>query len=1315
MRNLLLFVIAATIAVGCSRESVDELTNSPAVEGRSLVVSLDEEGDETRIQLNEAQKTVWNEGDLVSVFYRSTVNEQWQFQGKTGDRTGNILPVDSSIVPPATGNDIVVVYPYNEGYFYNSDTKNVQASLPTEQTYLKDSYGINGNIMVSSSEYNNISLKNVCGWLKVQLTGAGEEIESITVRGNSGEQLAGELYINTSDATSTLASQLTESDDDSEVSGTLVRPGTILTEVTLNCLDGSSPTEKGVALGAEATSFYIALPPQTFKNGISVEITAVDGSTMTKSTDNEVVIERNHIKPMTAFKFVNPNTPTLPTPANNEIWYTATEKVEPYDKTVFGATYVSNEWDSETGKGVITFDKDITEIGYWAFYNCRSLTSMTIPDSVTTIGDDAFYQCYNLTSVTIPDSVTTIGEMAFYCCYSLASVTIPDSVTTIGEGAFWGCTSLTSVTIGDSVTTIGDLAFYGCRSLKEFKGKFAADGGRCLIKDNTIIAYAEASGTTYTIPDCVTAIGKYAFFGCISLTSVTIPDSVTKIGESSFQDCISLTSVTIPDSVTTIGDGAFSSCHSLTSVTIGNSVKTIGEGAFAWCKSLKEFKGKFAADGGRCLIIDGVLNAFAIGCGVNQYTIPDSVTTIGKEAFYYCDSLISVTIPDSVTTIGEWAFYYCKSLKYVYCKPTTPPTGGDRMFYENAPDLKIYVPASADDSIINAYKAKQYWSDYKGSIFEIGENVDTIKPANNEILYTATEKVEPYFTDEFGATYLSNVWDSETGRGVITFEGDVTKIGYYAFYGYQTGCNKLTSVTIPDSVTTIGEYAFSDCNSLTSVTIGNSVTTIGEYAFFRCKSLTSVTIPDSVTTIGDYAFWSCGSLTSVTIGNSVTTIGEEAFCDCDSLTSVTIPNSVTTIGNWAFSGCTSLTSVTIPDSVTTIGECAFNFCRSLTSVTIPDSVTTIGNRAFSYCDSLTSVTIPDSVTTIGEAAFADCRSLTSVTIPDSVTTIGDWAFSSCSSLTSVTIPDSVTTIGYRAFYYCDSLLSVTIGKSVTSLANNAFEGCTGELIINSNIPSGDIEARPFFNSKFTKVTIGDSVTTIGERAFDGCNSLTSVTISNSVTTIGDWAFSGCTSLKEFKGKFAADGGRCLIIDGVLNAFALGCGVTQYTTPNSVTTIGNSAFSSCSSLTSVTIGNSVKTIGSSAFSSCSSLTSVTIGNSVTKIGEYAFRDCESLTSVTIPDGVTTIGEWAFGWCDSLTSVTIGNSVTTIGEAAFRSCDSLKTVYCKPTTPPTGSLDMFYNNAPGRRIFVPTSADDSIINAYKAAKYWSDYASNIFEEE
>ena len=499
----------------------------------TLVVGF--EGDDTRIQL-QGGKTVWTQGDQVSVFYKSDANQKWQYNGETGSRTAELKRVDAGVAS-ARMDRVVVAYPYSDNYLLNLTTGDIEATMPAVQTYMKDSYGLDGNIMVASSYFTQFNLKNVCGWLKLQLTGDGEVVKSIKLRGNNGEQVAGLIYVDTENATSILASEMGDvTEDEGEnitggAGGNLVFDDTILKEVTLDC-------GEGVMLGAEATAFYIALPPQTFEKGFTVDIECDNYKPMTLSTTNTLTIERNHIQPMASVE--HNATPVVP---NNQIWYTSSDGdvVKPNNTNDFGAKIISNTYNN--GKGVIIFDGDVTSIGSSAFYYCKSLTSVNIPDSVTKIGYRAFWGCGSLTSVTIGDSVTTIGNYAFYECNRLTSVNIPDSVTTIGEWAFFYCSSLTSVNIPDSVTTIGERAFGNCSSLKKFKGKFATEDGRSLIMDNTIIAYAIASGTTYTIPDSVMTIGNYAFYWSSSLTSVNIPDSVTKIGENAFCYCPSLTSV----------------------------------------------------------------------------------------------------------------------------------------------------------------------------------------------------------------------------------------------------------------------------------------------------------------------------------------------------------------------------------------------------------------------------------------------------------------------------------------------------------------------------------------------------------------------------------------------------------------------------------------------------------------------------------------------------------------------------------------------------------------------------------------------------
>ena len=555
-----------------------------------------------------------------------------------------------------------------------------------------------------------------------------------------------------------------------------------------------------------------------------------------------------------------------------------------------------------------------------------------------------------------------------------------------------------------------------------------------------------------------------------------------------------------------------------------------------------------------------------------------------------------------------------------------------------------------------------------------------VAPSGQTLYYNIVSGHAEVVRPGTGSTYNNYVTGNLVIPASVTFNGTtypVTALATISHYGSFEGCGGLTSVTIPNSVTSIGNYAFHNCSGLTSVTIPNSVTTIGISAFSGCRGLTSVTIPNSVTSIGSYAFSNCTGLTSVTIPNSVTSIGSSAFSNVRHIEyygSATgspwgaISMNGVTEGDFVYSDATKHNlvgyvgnggNVIIPSNVETIGNKTFYGCSGLISVTIGNSVTSIGSSAFSGCTSLTSVTIPNSVTSIGSSAFEGCTSLTSITIGSGVTSIGSYAFNGCSGLISVTIPNSVTSIGNSAFEGCTGLTSVTIPNSVTSIGSSAFSGCTG----------------------LTSVTIGSGVTSIGSYAFNGCTSLTSVTIPDGVTSIGESAFRDCTSL------------------------------TYVTIGSGVTSIGSSAFYNCTSLTSVTIPNSVTSIGYSAFRNCTGLTSVTIGNSVTSITNYAFSGCTSLTStiytgtivqwcgisfgessanplyyshsltiggteitnLVIPNGVTEIKQYAFYNCTGLTSVTIPNSVTSIGYSAFSNVRHIE-YYGSATGSPWGALSM-----------------------------------------
>lgn len=463
---------------------------------------------------------------------------------------------------------------------------------------------------------------------------------------------------------------------------------------------------------------------------------------------------------------------------------------------------------------------------------------------------------------------------------------------------------------------------------------------------------------------------------------------------------------------------------------------------------------------------------------------------------------------------------------------------------------------------------------------------------------------------------------------VLTEEGTTGTVSV----GQQSNNISLGDVSIPSTiiggdvtytVSAIVAHAFQNCKSLTSIVIPDGITTIEEVTFTDCHNLTSVVIPDSVTMIGDLAFQDCDSLTSIVIPDRVTHIGNAAFQDCDSLTSIAIPASVTHIGDSAFSGCNLLTDFTvaeanpnyssldgvlfnknqtvlfccpgsrsgdyeIPQGVTTIENFAFYDCTHLTSIKIPTGVTAIKNYAFLDCDALTSVVVPDGVITLGDSAFRDCNNLTSVVIPDSVTTLGIEVFYNCSSLTSIEIPASVSEMGIWLFDYCTSLKSITVAEEnahYSSLDGVLFDKDQKTLICYPTGRSGEY-------------VVPDGVREIGDYAFYSRVGLSSVGMPDSVITIGEKGFSFCNSLKK-----------------------------------------------------IVIPTSVTTIGDEAFFCCNSLTSVVIPAGVTKIGKMTFGDCENLTSVVIGVGVTQIEDLAFTHCDSLTSVSFKGNAPEFGERVF----------------------------------------------------------------
>jgi hypothetical protein len=570
------------------------------------------------------------------------------------------------------------------------------------------------------------------------------------------------------------------------------------------------------------------------------------------------------------------------------------------------------------------------------------------------------------------------------------------------------------------------------------------------------------------------------------------------------------------------------------------------------------------------------------------------------------------------------------------------------------------------------------------------------------IYYNITSSTSPRTVEVTFRGEAYNTYDSEyTGDVVIPASViyddnsySVASIGVSAFRDCP-----LTSVTIPNSVASIGGDAFYNCRSLSSATIGNSVTSIGYGAFYYCVKLSSITIPYSVTAIGSSAFRGCMELSSVTIPNLVVSIGADAFVSCYKLTSINVSS-----GNQHYSSENGVLfnkdkktlvyypggktgAYTIPNSVTSIGNSAFYDCRLISSVIIPNSVTSIENTTFYNCHLLSSVTIPNSVASIGHSAFYDCRSLTSITIPSSVTSIEDMAFANCTGLQAMIVKRTTpVSINANVFnYLTTSNIKLLVPNNSVALYSAA-----------SVWKDFDIEEISFFAAHNSEIIYYNITSPVEPRTVE--------------VTYAPGGYSGDIVIPAS----ASKGGNSYSVTSI-GEFALGgsLSLNSVTLPSSVTVIGDYAFFESENLASINIPNSVISIGNGAFFYCIGLTSVDIPNSVVSIGDGAFSECYYLASLTIGNSVNSIGEGAFNWCTGLTSVTIPNSVTTIGESAFENCEGLTDVTVKWTTPLSINANVFNNLTPSNiKLHVPVGTKA----LYSAADVWKDFnieePSNIF---
>lgn len=872
---------------------------------------------------------------------------------------------------------------------------------------------------------------------------------------------------------------------------------------------------------------------------------------------------------------------------------------------------------------------------------------------------------------------------------------------------------------------------------EESTGEVEVTGGEIkeVIEFPETVTYEEV---TYT----VTSIGTYAFSGRTNSSNYTrkyiIPGTVRSIKESAFYDNYHLEEVEFNEGLQTIGKAAFGYNFVLKEIRIPSTVTSIGEMAFITNQQNRATISCLAATPPALLGTE----TFKGRTDATLHVMTSDVEAY-QEAEYWKDfSEIAGDISyrercySPVITCDD-------DLLTMSCK-----TEGATIYYTtdgSVPDenaIRYTSPISyTTNQIICAIAIAEGCENSRICSFYDKESLENVTDEQG-VSYTLRQ-------DSDGSYYYSVTGHSDELEAEIVIPDDlggypVRSIEYYAL----GDCASLTSITIPNGVTSIGANAFTDCG-LTSITIPGSVTSIGDYAFRNCP------VKDVKCVIMDYSEF-CNNPVGGVFNAPIQLIDNEG----NEITEYIIPEGVTSIGHDAFKNCTSLTSITIPGSVTSIGARAFWGCSSLTSITIPSSVTSIGDYAFCGCSSLrmviskistpfdisafNDVSTNQAILVVPKDSRDDYKNVNGWGLPliyEEGETIYDWeqtdeqgvkytlrldedgskyysvtghadelytevvipadldgcpvrsieaaVFKGCTSLTSASIPNSVTSIGRRAFQDCSSLASITIPDNVVSIGEYAFYGC-------SSLPS---------------IIIPDSVTSVGEWTFGLCSGLTSVIIGDGVTSLKGGTFYGCSGLASViigDGVISIEDApkTCWTEDGSgygggrYGVFSNCTSLTSITLPRSVTSIGTSAFYNCEELTTIKLGNQLVTIGESAFSCCGSLSSITIPNSVTSIGGEAFYGCGSLSSITLPNKVTAICDGTFASCRALASVKMGENVTSIGDNAFNGCSSLTSIALPEALESIG--DNAFSSSALVSIDVPNSVESIGSSAFASSK-------------
>ena len=745
----------------------------------------------------------------------------------------------------------------------------------------------------------------------------------------------------------------------------------------------------------------------------------------------------------------------------------------------------------------LEFPDSLTSIGQFAFspytdgtggtYKESNLESVKFGTGLKTIGNYAFYDDRKISKLEFTDKLTSIGSYAFYNCGNLQSIAIPDNVTKIDNNTFENCSSLKSVSIGKKCTSISATAFNNATALEKItvsadNEKYSSVDGALLNKEKTsIILYPKSKSGEFVIPDTVTSIADRAFSSCSNLTKITIGANVESVGDYAFNECNVLTEVVFKDSTIkkkVIGDYAFYNCQALSNVDFGNAVTSIGNFAFMIDKSLEsiEFPDSLESIGScafSCYDYGTTGSYFAsnlnsVKFGIGLKTIGDyafyknekletieflgsNLTSIGFSAFNSCTSLTELNLSGNKATIGGNAFYNCTSLATVNLGEGLETIDGSTFRY-----CKSLETVNFPESLINI-NGYAFENCHRLSSIKIPNKVTRIDDcafSNCPALKSVSIGSSCSFissTAFVGTSSIDRITVSEDNKNFTAVDGVLYNKDKITLVLYPK--NREGEFAVPDTVTSIANYAFDNSPNITKVTIGENVKSIGTGAFRNCKSLETVVFEDSDTVqkaIGAYAFNNCPALTEVNFGNAVKSIGDEAFTACKSLESLEFPDSLESIGEGAFSRLSNGTSGSYIESILkrvkfgsgleTIGDYAFYGHGMLNTIEFTgDNLKSIGSKAFYNCFAITELNITGNGLVIDSYAFYCIYGLISVTLVTGFKTINSYAFQQ-SAFETVNIGNDVETIGRYAFYNNNKLKQLVLGKGLKSINASAFTG-----------------------------------------------------------------------------------------------------------------------------------------------------------------------------------------------------------------------------------------------------------------------------------